>query len=286
MNKLHSILHHLFIPKHTNNYRAKALHHDFLTMYLVFAVAVSFVFGPRGTNVLGYATDITVEKLLQLTNAERESKGLPTLSYNEKLEQAAQAKAKDMFQNNYWAHYSPDGSTTPWTFIHATGYQYEYAGENLAKNFMFSDTTVKAWMNSPTHRDNLLRKEYTEVGFAVVNGVLNGEETTLVVQMFGKPMPNQLSMLKETPNAPAMKVAPPVVNSEVLAKQSQGNPLFPAYFNANLIFFAFLILAFSLDLFIAARMKVLRVTGKNIVHIMFIIFVTIGLLIMRNGSII
>jgi hypothetical protein len=89
-----------------------------------------------------------------------------------------------MFSNNYWAHFSPQGKS-PWDFIVGAGYTYTLAGENLAKNFNDSVGVVDAWMNSPSHRENLLKPGYKEIGFAVVNGTLNGEETTLVVQMFG-----------------------------------------------------------------------------------------------------
>ncbi len=189
MKKIQDLLHHLFIPKEKNNYRAKALHHDFLTAYLVFALVVTVLFKQIQTetgNVLGYATDITTQKLYELTNKERGKAGLPTLAYNEKLSEAAKLKAENMLENNYWSHYGTNGES-PWQFILGAGYEYEYAGENLAKNFLFSNGVVEAWMNSPSHKENIMRKEYKDIGFAVVSGVLNGEETTLVVQMFGTP---------------------------------------------------------------------------------------------------
>src|SRR3972149_9762200 len=108
-----------------------------------------------------------------------------------------------MFQENYWSHYSPDGKT-PWDVILGAGYKYEYAGENLAKNFLFSNGFVDAVMNSTTHRDNLLKKEYTEVGYAIVNGTLNGEQTTLVVQEFGKPMTSVSQAAEKVQNAPVI----------------------------------------------------------------------------------
>src|SRR3989338_7182361 len=106
------------------------------------------------------------------------------LELNPELSLAAEKKAEDMFARNYWAHNGPNGST-PWDFIKGAGYTYIYAGENLAKDFQNSNDVVQAWMKSPSHRENILRKEYQDIGFAVVNGVLNGEETTLVIQMFG-----------------------------------------------------------------------------------------------------
>ncbi len=134
MKKITDFLHHLLIPKEENNYRAKALHTDFLTYYLVIALFLTFTFKQLGlSNVLGFATDITVDKLYQLTNQQREKNSLPDLTYNDKLSAAAAKKAADMFAKNYWAHYGPDGET-PWDFIMGSGYSYEFAGENLASD--------------------------------------------------------------------------------------------------------------------------------------------------------
>ncbi|HLL61277.1 MAG TPA: CAP domain-containing protein, partial [Candidatus Nitrosocosmicus sp.] len=190
MNKFKHKLHNFFIPNEHNNYRSKALHLNFLSFYLVFAVLLSFIYKPLadvGKHVLGVATDITIPRLLELTNAQRQNNGLPPLRYNDKLSAAAMAKADNMFAKNYWSHYGPDG-TTPWDFILGSGYRYQFAGENLAKDFMISDEVVQAWMDSPTHRENIVKRDYEEIGFGIKNGILEGEETTLVVQMFGKPM--------------------------------------------------------------------------------------------------
>jgi hypothetical protein len=91
-----------------------------------------------------------------------------------------------MFAEQYWAHVSPSG-IQPWKWFGDVGYNYSFAGENLAKNYPTSQATVDAWMNSPTHRENILNKEYTDVGFAVMDGVLNGQNTTLVVALYGAP---------------------------------------------------------------------------------------------------
>src|SRR3989339_942509 len=244
MQKIRQFLHNLFIPHENNNFRARSLHTDFLGLYLIFALVLSFSFKQIGlNNVLGFATDITVDKLFELTNQQRSQNGLSALSYNSKLAAAANQKAQDMFAKNYWAHYSPSG-TTPWDFILNFGYQYEYAGENLAKNFLFSDGVVDAWMKSQTHRDNILKSEYAEVGYAIVNGTLNGEQTTLVVQMFGKPANAQIvnspvinpqveaSEKSEAAKPQEIEVAP--VESLVLAKETKKTFNAPTFsFNMN-----------------------------------------------------
>lgn len=264
---------------------------------------MSVVFKRIGlNNVLGFATDISVDKLYQLTNQEREKNSLPDLTYNDKLSTAAYNKAQDMFAKNYWAHFGPDGRT-PWDFILNSGYRYEYAGENLAKNFLFSDGVVSAWMNSQSHRENILKPNYTEVGFAIVNGTLNGEQTTLVVQMFGKPNSSPLAQ-QPTQRQPEIVINKEVQAEEVplavkptevidqkqlvLAKNTQKSSLtYPAFtFNINVIFFSFLLLALFLDFYFAAKFRVIRVSGKNLAHFIFIFFIFAGLLIITKGAII
>ncbi len=297
-------IHHFFVPKHKNNYKAQALHIHMLASYMLFFLAFGFIVNQVQSlnNVLGYATDISVEKLYELTNAEREKEGLSPLSYNEKLAAAAQKKAEDMFAKNYWSHYAPDG-TTPWSFILGSGYKYEYAGENLAKNFMFTDGVVDAWMKSPTHRENIMRKEYNEIGFAIANGVLNGEETTLVVQMFGTPLGGFSQVQAAEPQNPVQAVAeekPEVAkaqepeyliasnNNKILAEEAAAQPSYTKFlFNSNVLFIAFLIAAFILDLFVAVKLNIihLRVGGKTLFHVLFLSFILAGLLIVAQGKI-
>lgn len=212
------LLRHLLLPHHTNNHRARALHLDALFVYVL--AFTLFNIGLRSLHksypdILGYATNIAVDQLLASTNAKRAENGLPALKLNSELSQAAAGKASDMFANNYWSHVSPSGKT-PWEFIVGAGYNYTVAGENLAKNFMDSQGVVDAWMASPTHRENILKGNYQEVGYAVVNGVLNGEETTLVVQMFGSRAGSNAASKPPAPVAKVVASAPsPTVQPEV-----------------------------------------------------------------------
>ncbi len=318
---------HFAVPHVGNDYRAKALHIDVLTVYLLIALALTLLVpyvATSSSNILGYATDITVDSLLTLTNQKRQEQGMSHLTYNQQLANAAYAKAQDMFAKGYWAHYGPNGET-PWGFIVGQQYQYEYAGENLAKNFMFSNGVVDAWMNSPTHRDNILSGNYTEVGFAVVDGVLNGEETTLVVQMFGKPYATALArqpevILGETPvvtprgepaqaiiqstltrqsdTTPSAESLSPAVSPRMVAQAQDGGSgdgsshggmvvcqskqskplinLMPALFNAKVLFLVTMILILIVDLYIATKMRIVRINSKNIVHVIFLLFILIG----------
>ncbi len=296
MKKFITLITHLFIPHEKNQYQPKIIHLDFLSFYLVLALTITFgyrLLSHTSLQILGLATDITINKLYQLTNEVRKKYGLPPLRYNKNLEQAAYQKAQDMFQKNYWAHFGPDG-TTPWQFILQSGYQYQYAGENLAKNFLFSDGVVDAWMNSPTHRENILKKEYQDVGFAVVNGVLNGEETTLVVQMFGTPENPSLTFSQEN------QIIPPVqagekkeeIHSSILAQTEKELPsdkkisFISFNYRLNFIIFILLTITFISDLYFANRLGLIHLKRKNVLHLIFLSFVILSLLIVKQGKII
>lgn len=111
--------------------------------------------------------------IIALTNQQRAAAGFKPLAENEKLMASALAKAQDMLQRNYWAHYAPD-NTSPWDFIRATGYVYVYAGENLAQGYADDQSVVNAWMQSPEHRKNILDPTFQDIGVAVIDGRLMG----------------------------------------------------------------------------------------------------------------
>ncbi len=289
---------HFFVPSEKNNYRAKGLHLDVLTFFLLIAISINTIGQLVPGKILGFATDITIEKLLEKTNQERTSQGLPPLRYNETLANAARDKAQDMFTYNYWAHYRPGDGTAPWDFIVKSGYKYEFAGENLAQGFLFSDAVVTGWMESPTHRANILRPEYDDVGFAVVNGVLQGEETTLVVQMFGKPVvnsqPPQLIPVAQAAEKDLDKVleqkplptpATIATTKPIKSKQASIFSLQAFSFNSSLAIIALLLLILGVDLYFAIRLKLARVNGKNLAHWLFLGSVAIAILIIRAGVI-
>ncbi len=179
---------HHILPNHKTKTRATFLSQHFLAFYAMalFVLIHALNIIPKvAPGVLSYASNISFNDLYSETNKIREQQGLTPLKTNDRLSAAAYKKAQHMFKNNYWAHVSPDG-TEPWYFILNEEYDYVYAGENLAKNFNNSRDVVEAWYKSPSHRENLLNPNYDEIGYAVVNGVLDGYQTTLVVQMFGK----------------------------------------------------------------------------------------------------
>jgi len=178
------------VPHKGNGFRPHLIRVQGIVAVLVIAILAQVTYGYFKTghiNVLGRVSDISVSELLNDTNKERQKKGLPQLAPNDQLNQAAFLMAQDMMKNNYWAHVSPTG-VQPWKWFADANYNYSYAGENLAKNYASSDATVAAWMGSSTHRENILNRNYADVGFAVVDGTLQGESTTLVVALYGTPV--------------------------------------------------------------------------------------------------
>lgn len=175
------------VPQKANNYRPHAVRRYGIAVIVVFAMLVQGAYNGLMTgNVLGSATHVTLSGLLDETNRVRVAQGDEPLVLNQQLVEAANLKAKDMFEQQYWAHVAPDG-TTPWQWFGEVDYAYAVAGENLAKNFTNSGSVVSAWLDSPTHRDNVLKKEYSEVGFAIREGKLNGQDTSIVVALYAAP---------------------------------------------------------------------------------------------------
>ncbi len=164
---------------------------------------------------------VITSTLIDLANGDRKSEDLGTLTVNSKLVAAAQAKADDMAKGGYFAHVSPDGKNS-WTWFKDAGYQFSYAGENLAVDFSDSEDVERAWMNSPTHRANIMNGKFTEIGIATAEGEYHGKHVTFVVQMFGRPaVPFASQTLPAAPAAAPTEVA--VASSEEPAETVLGS---------------------------------------------------------------
>ncbi|MDP3998058.1 MAG: CAP domain-containing protein [bacterium] len=299
-----NFLKHLFTPHHTNNHRPKLLHPQAFVFYIAFFLLLQALFINLRTiapNILGFATDINVEQLLSFTNQKRVAAGLEPLTLDPQLSQAAAGKAQDMFGKDYWAHNSPD-DLTPWVFIKNAGYDYFYAGENLAKNFPNSQGVVDAWMASPGHRTNLLKPEYRDIGFAVVNGKIGGEETTLVVQMFGSKHGAKTIAQSSKPSAPvvsveasptptvgvAVRVAPEKPIAAVEAYSVKSNPsfnLFSLTRYSSLSLIGSLMIILVMDALIVWRRKTVRAVGHNFAHFLFLAIMMGAILAVRQGGV-
>ncbi len=151
----------------------------------IILVLLIFSFANCGQVVI--ASDITTQRMIDLTNESRKDSGLLPLKINSKLIASAEAKANDMFKFQYFDHNSPSG-VTPWYWIKSAGYDYLYAGENLAIDFVTAEGTHMALMRSITHRDNILKPNYTEIGIVVKKGIFEGNESIIIVQQFGAPL--------------------------------------------------------------------------------------------------
>ena len=181
---------HLLVPHKGNDYQPHLVRWTGLVGVVVTALIIQFSYGFISTGkleVLGRKSNVSVSELLEFTNRERASNNLEPLTLSDQLNRAALLKSQDMFVNNYWAHDSPNG-VTPWKWLADVDYSYDVAGENLAKNFPDASSTISAWMASPTHRANLLGDKYTQVGFTVTDGILEGKNTTLIVAYYGLPV--------------------------------------------------------------------------------------------------
>lgn len=148
------------------------------------AISLAFIFLFLIQINLAAASEITPQSVIQLVNKERLSQGLNVLAENSLLSSAAQEKLNDMVKKNYFAHTSPAG-ISPWHWIQKSGYDYQYAGENLAVNFTNAEDQHRAWMASATHRKNILNSNYKEIGVAAAKGSIDGHSSIIAVQFFG-----------------------------------------------------------------------------------------------------
>ncbi len=161
-----------------------------------------------------FFADITKATLENLVNQTRQSAGLPALVENEKLNQAAMLKAENMVQNQYFNHTSPSG-VTPWYWFSQAGYNYKYAGENLAVGFFESEEVYQAWLNSPTHKENIINPNYKEIGTAVLKGFGDGN-AIIVVQLFGTQKTVAVKPTETVQTTPDVSV-PATTSSEPIA---------------------------------------------------------------------
>lgn len=199
----------IFIPCLENNYRPKFLESKFLFYYLLLLLILKFItvsyliYLPKTI----FFADISSTSLIKLTNQGREALGFGPLIENSQLNSAAFLKAQDMITQDYFAHQSPEGKS-PWYWIKSANYDYQYAGENLAIGFLDSEEVYQAWNNSPSHKANLFNPNYQDIGITVLKGDFQGNETYVVVQLFGAPktkqaQKEQATEVEETPKIPA-----------------------------------------------------------------------------------
>lgn len=287
--------HNWFIPNKDTHKKAHLISWEGLVIYILIFILLQVGFSAVGytkPGILGITSNVDQKKLIELSNQQRQKMGFPALSENEALDKAAQLKAQNMFSENYWAHFAPSGKT-PWDFILGSGYKFTYAGENLAKNFYSTEDVVSAWMNSKTHKENLLNPKYKDIGIAVAEGVLNGQKTTLIVQIFGTtevvstvPTFNVGGKPLEIPKQEYLEK--PQLIAAVSAGSQQLKPWFDPYFATKTVGFAVVLLMGGLllvDLFVLSRRGVLRISSHHIAHMSILTIASAGLILASPGSI-
>jgi uncharacterized protein YkwD len=186
----------LILPSEENNFKSRFLQSNILLYCVVLLLALKIVAVLITINIPQnvFFADITKSTLENFVNQTRQSVGLLPLTESEKLDQAAQLKADNMVQNQYFDHTSPSG-ITPWAWFLKAGYVYKYAGENLAIGFYESQEVYDAWLNSPSHKANIVNPNYTEVGTAILSG-FGPNNSIVVVQEFGSPAPAKIVTTK------------------------------------------------------------------------------------------
>jgi len=229
-----ALLKKYFVPTGENDFKPHILHKNsvLLSLIFIFLLESSFFlytsFILPQTNLLA---QIFPNVLIDFTNEARAKNTVSPLKSNAYLERAAQEKAEDMARRSYFSHVSPDGKS-PWYWFNKTGYNYTFAGENLAIHFFDSQDLMKAWMKSPSHRSNILNKNFTEIGIGVAQGYFAGKETVYIVQFFGKPLqkitkPPTLGVEEIKPKemeTETQKVQPVQITPEMFAVNTNVSP--------------------------------------------------------------
>ncbi len=182
-----ALLKDFFIPCVQNCNRPKILRPRALISYALIIISVKIIVS--GFLFFNYPTPaelsaIISSNVINLVNNSRTEAGIEPLIENKDLTDFAYNKAQDMIDRGYFAHDTPEGKR-PWQWIDRSVYDYVYAGENLAMDFITAETLHNAFLKSPSHKKNILNQKYKEIGVAVVNGELNGKKTILLVQFFG-----------------------------------------------------------------------------------------------------
>lgn len=290
---------HFFYPQRSNNHKAKVLHPSglgvIIALLIVYQVAIS-AFPTIQPGILGYAANIPPSQVIELANQKRAENGLLPLTHNSTLSAAAQSKGVHMLEQNYWAHIAPDG-TEPWKFFTDFNYNYRFAGENLARDFSNPNSAIDAWMASPTHRDNMLSEKYTEVGVAVVEGDLDGVDTTIIVQFFGVPfadvapatvalseVPEPALVVQPTAEPSAVPVAAVVQGGQTEPEQVLVSP-FSISRNVTLGVVGVLLGVVAIDLIVISRKKLARISGRSFAHLAFLGMILAIILIAKAGQI-
>lgn len=294
-------LSHWFIPHRDTHKKAHLLSIPallaYIALFVILQMSISLV-QIINPDVLGISTSVSQQELIRLTNVEREKNGLPAVKEDNRLNKAAEEKGKNMFAEDYWAHYSPSGKD-PWGFIQDSGYKFTYAGENLARNFNTSEEVVNAWIASPTHKANILNSHYENIGIAVLEGTLKGQKTILIVQEFGTPVDYlvQADVSEESsPSGQGVIVVATSPRPDLLVSGVKGTSgsekleiLKPDPYiiikTAGLTILFFVVFLILLDLYIIRRRAVHRLSSRHVPSASLLAATAVSVVTMSRGSI-
>lgn len=278
----------IFIPHDANNHKPLVLRPKSLTTYIIVALLVKF--SVTGFLFTAYPSEaelsaIVSANMISLMNQSRIEAGVNPLTHSATLASFAKLKGQDMVDRDYFAHDTPEGKR-PWEWINRADYDYVYAGENLAMDFITAEVVHAAFLKSPTHRKNILNPKYTEAGIAVLHGELDGRQTTLLVEFFGTQrndldtlaladQPSTIPTVDQTDQTPSeiagVEIPEPPTEREATLRVENNNPT-PGPINEGIIIV-------STTQKSSKTLVDAVVEYSNIFFIAFVLFVGISLLL-------
>lgn len=237
--------------------------------------------------------------IAELTNRNRTENGLEELKMSESLAEAAKLKAEDMVAKGYFAHVSPEG-VPPWHWIDSIGYEYVRAGENLAVNFVDSQDVVDAWMSSASHKANIMKSSFSEIGVATAAGRYKGRNAIFIVELFAEPYkplaadPSEIPELLPEGSEPVL-AAEENPEEAVLGAYNDRSPIISSIASAprrsmNIVYIVFgtiVLLAILLAVFIKRNIQhpSLIVNGAIILMVISAVMAVNKLLLVAGGNI-
>jgi len=149
--------------------------------------------------------ELEYQQIIYYTNQQRKQLNLPSLRENVLLNQAAEMKAEDILNHQYFAHVSPSGAEAS-DLVNYVGYKYIFVAENLILgNYNSEEDMVQAWMDSPGHRENIVNDQIKDIGVSLIKGEYEGSTVWVGVQIFGRPendcFPPSATIKQEIDNA-------------------------------------------------------------------------------------
>lgn len=144
-----------------------------------------FVIQKEADDASKQSLDDVARQVLALVNEERRKVGVAPLTLSAELQSAAAIRAEEITQK--FSHTRPDGTNFQTILPNS---RYYIAGENIAAGNSTAAKVVQQWMNSPGHRANILRSDYTELGVGYVYKE-NSQYMHYWVQIFRRPMPGR-----------------------------------------------------------------------------------------------